>query len=46
MYDTVVSILRSTYNWPLDCAPEKSAVEEAAGTPEFVAATLDGWKQE
>ena len=39
----VDTILRETYGWPLDCAPEQNAVEEAAGTPEQVAAQIDDW---
>lgn len=46
MYETVVSILRGApYNWPSDCAPEPTAIEEAltvpGNTPETVAARLE-----
>lgn len=45
MYQTVVSILRSEYNWPTDCAPAPEATAKALETslPSDVAESLDGW---
>jgi hypothetical protein len=43
MYEQVVSLLRSTYLWPLDCAPEPQALAEATGEPEILAGLLDAY---
>lgn len=45
MYDTVVSILRSEYGWPADCAPapEATALALADSSPEQIASTLDAY---
>ena len=45
MYDEVVKVLRSEYNWPLDCAPAPKAVAKAleTETPGDVASALDAW---
>jgi hypothetical protein len=42
-YDAVVQILRDSYGWPLDCAPEPSAVAESTADDESIAAMLDGY---